>query len=167
MKTIILNLIFLLGVGLATAQEGVTPGTGKMPTDPGQVPSLVMERFNKEYPGVSGNWSKEEDNYRVEFTDPKSRMLHVIIYDRNGEVIRRENELDNMEYPGAINDYNQKNYPGEQLRIWSAEEKNGEKYFYTKRQSEVLKYDKDGQHLVPKDKSAGNKRTDQNKAQSR
>src|SRR5215213_6209966 len=97
-KLLLITLLITLAL-VSIAQEGKTPGTGNLPTTPGQVPTLVTEKFNHEFPGVSGNWSMDGDNYKVEFVDPVSHLGHVIIYDRNGEVIRRESELDKPSNP--------------------------------------------------------------------
>jgi hypothetical protein len=147
-KSILIIITTWLMVTAMLAQEGQTsPGSDRMPTDPGQVPTQVTERFNREYPGISGSWSKDGDNFRVEFTDPNSRMSHVIIYDRNGEVIRRENEVDQV--PQAINDYYQKNYPGEKLRTWRRNNTKGEQEYYTLHNKEQVRFDKEGKFIAP------------------
>src|SRR5688572_6556895 len=104
MKKIILISVMLCSMSCLFAQEGKTPGADRMPAESGQIPSMVVERFNREYPGVSGNWIKDGENFRVEFVDPQSHLGHIIVYDRNGEVIRRESELDGPSNPNAINE---------------------------------------------------------------
>src|ERR1041384_3535151 len=137
MKKIALIASLLFFAAVIPAQEGKSSAGGdRVPADPGQVPSQVTEKFNREYPGISGSWSKDGENYRVEFTDPKSRMNHVILYDRNGEVIRRESEVDQV--PQSINEYYNKNYPGEQLKTWALDEKSGERSYYAWRNKEQI-----------------------------
>jgi len=143
MKKALLFAILLLSINFSIAQEGKTPAD-KTQASSGQVPNVVIERFNREYPGVSGNWSVDGENFKVQFTDPQSHLGHIIVYDSNGEVLRRESELDGPKNPNAINDYFKKNYPGEQLKTWQVEEKNGDVSYYANRKEEVLRFNKDG-----------------------
>jgi hypothetical protein len=143
-RPFILSLMFV-GCCFSQAQTGQS---GSAETkDPAEVPSLVKDNFTREQPGDAGSWSKDGDNYRVEFVDKESRRGHVIIYDRNGNVVRRDSEVESV--PGPINDYYNKNYPGESFRTWSAQDPKGEKYYYSNRQSEVLRFDKEGKPLTP------------------
>ncbi len=144
MKKILFCTLLFLNTSLFFAQEGKTPAGDKTPATAGQVPSLVTERFNREYPGISGNWSTDGENFKVEFVDPQSHLGHIIVYDRNGEVVRRESELDGPKNPGAINDYYKKNYPGEEPRTWSVEEKNGDVSYYTRRKDQIVRFNKEG-----------------------
>jgi hypothetical protein len=161
MKKFILIAFASLSLAMSGQEGQTSPGTDRTPADPGTVPSQVVDRFNKEYPGISGNWSKDGDNFRVEFTDPASRMGHVIIYDRNGEVVRRESELDHI--PQSINEYYNQNYPGEKLKTWAAEDVTGNRYYYSWRNSQELRFDQEGRVMTPaKDKTAsGRKKTKQ------
>lgn len=89
-------LVLVLAVAL-DAQEGKTStNTDRVPTDAGQVPVAVMENFKRDNPGIAGNWSRDGENFRVEFTDAKSRQPHVIIYDSKGTVLRREGETEQV-----------------------------------------------------------------------
>ena len=144
MKKILLFAILLLNINFSIAQEGKTPGGDNTPSPSGQIPSLIVEKFNREYPGVSGSWTTDGENFKVEFTDPQSHLGHIIVYDRNGDVIRRESELDGPKNPNAINEYYKKNFPGEDIKTWSVEEKNGDRSYYAKRKEELLRFNKDG-----------------------
>jgi hypothetical protein len=137
---------FIISISMMGQEGKTSPDSDRMPTDPGQVPSQVTERFNREYPGISGSWTRDGDNYRVEFTDPNSRMSHVIIYDRNGEVVRRESEVDQV--PQTINEYYDKNYPGEKLRTWRSESVAGEHGYFTRRNDELVRFDKEGKFIA-------------------
>src|SRR5688572_22265324 len=132
MKKLIV-VIFLYLPGSFCAQAGGKSDISTQPQDPAQVPSLVKEAFTREHPQSHGTWSKEGENHKVEFVDKESRLGHVIVYDRTGKVIRRDSELESV--PGPINDYYNKNYPGETFKTWSAEAEK-EKYYYSNRKSE-------------------------------
>jgi len=145
MKKLILFAVLFLNVAVSSvAQEGKTPSGDNAPAATGQIPSLVTERFSREFPGISGSWSTDGENYKVEFIDPQSHLGHIIVYDRNGNVIRRESELDGPKNPGAINEYNKKNFPGEDLKTWAVEQKNGDKSYYTKRNEDIIWFNKEG-----------------------
>ena len=148
MKKLLLLFCVALVAGGLHAQEGKTStNTDRVPADPGQVPTQVTEKFNREYPGVTGGWTRDGENFRVEFTDPKTRMGHVIIYDRNGDVIRRESEVDQV--PQTINDYYNKTYPGEKIRTWESSNAKGEKEYYTWRDKEQVRFDREGKYIAP------------------
>jgi hypothetical protein len=141
---------FTLSVLLAGSINAQTVHPGStVSDDPNEVPSLVKENFTREQPGDAGTWTKDGDNYRVEFTDKESRLGHVIVYDRNGNVVRRDSEIENV--PAPINDYYKKNYPGETFRTWSAKDEKGGNYYYSNRQSETLRFNNEGKLVVPAD----------------
>jgi hypothetical protein len=143
-KIFLVSAMLILQLCTGLAQEGKTPGADKVPAESGQVPPVVLERFTREYPGISGTWAKDGDNYRVEFVDPQSHLGHIIVYDRNGDVIRRESELEGPGQPNALNQYFQRNFPGEQLKTWAVKEKDGTVSYYTQRNNEVLRFDDKG-----------------------
>jgi hypothetical protein len=141
---------FILSLALAGAVQAQTVQPGSpVAEDPNQIPSLVKDNFTREQPGDAGNWSKEGDNYRVEYVDKDSRLGHVIVYDRNGNVVRRDSELESV--PRPINEFYKKNYPGETFRTWSAKDEKGEKYYYSNRQSEELRFNNEGKLVSPRD----------------
>jgi hypothetical protein len=148
MKKLLLFICAILATTGVCAQEGkTTPDSDRVPADPGQVPTQVTEKFNREYPGVTGSWTRDGENFRVEFTDPKTRMAHVIIYDRNGDVIRRESEVDQV--PQSINEYYNKTWPGEKIRTWQADNTKGEKEYFTWRDREQVRFDREGKYIAP------------------
>ena len=88
-------------------------------------------------------------NFRVSYIDPTTKLGRVIVYDKSGNVVRRENEVDNLVYPGSIKDYYNKNYPGESYQVWSSEDKNtGKPLYYSNGSTETIWFDKDG-NMIP------------------
>jgi hypothetical protein len=54
--------------------------------------------------------------------------------------------------PGPINDYYNKNYPGETFRTWSTVNEKGEEYYFSNRKSETLRFNKEGKLVSPGDR---------------
>jgi hypothetical protein len=122
-----------------------------------QVPAEIRDKFNNERPGVPAVWRKDGDNYMVNFTDPDSNRGQIIVYDKNGAVLRRESELDNTAYPQSISEYYFRHYPGEKFRTWASEDQQGVKTFFIDRKSEIIRFDKDGKMIPGKTTTPANR----------
>lgn len=146
MKKAFILLVAIFGINMATAQT--------QETSPAQVPGNISEKFMKEHPAVSPSWKTEGKNYKAFYTDPKTHMGQLVVFDDKGNVLRQESELDKLAYPASINDYHAKNYPNEEYKLWSVQDKTGVNTFYSERNSQVLWFDKNGNYVVPKDKTA-------------
>jgi hypothetical protein len=139
-------LILLLICNFCIAQNSADP-KGATPVEKSEVPTLIIEKFTKEFPRVQPSWMREGDNFKAVFENQETHLPQSVIYDRNGNVIRRETQLDELSAPGAINEFYNKNFPGEKLNTWEAEDNSGVKTYYTKRSTEVIRFDKDGKLL--------------------
>ena len=93
MKKLLIAFVFLCSANIASAQAK-KPVTTK---DTTIVPALVQEKFTKEYPAITPAWTVDGKNYKAFYTDPKTNMSQLIVYDKDGNVLRRENELDKMQ----------------------------------------------------------------------
>lgn len=121
--------------------------------DPKQVPAVVIQNFTTQFPTVTAAWRMEGKNYRARFVDPQNKLGRAIVYDKEGNVIRTENEVDKAGYPSAIGDYYSDNYPGETYQVWYTDEKTGAKTLYfTNRNDETIWFDKEGK-IVPAKKA--------------
>lgn len=149
MKICLLSL-FLFFAFTASAQ--IPANAGKEKTIPAQVtpPQEITDKFNKEYPGIAANWRMDGKNFRAEFVDPNTFKGNCIVYDKDGNVIRRENEMENASYPSTINDYFIKHFPGEKFKTWTSLDPNGQKTYYIKRSGETVWFDKEGNYIDPK-----------------
>lgn len=144
MKNLILILSLVLGSLAVKAQEK----TENANLNPSQVPVAVKTIFDTEHPGISAIWKADGENLKVSYNDPESKLGRIIVYDKEGKVVRVENEVDNMKYPNAIGEFYNKNYPGEKYQVWSAEDKtDGETNYYSGRNMETIWFDKDGNKL--------------------
>ena len=109
-----------------------------------KTPTAVTAAFQRQYPGASPEWKADGKNYKAVFTDPKTRLGHIVVYDKEGNVVRSENEMDKLSSPGAINEYHSRNYPNEDYRIWSIEEKGGVSGYYSDHRSQKVQFDREG-----------------------
>lgn len=113
MKTLILITCFIFAINFLTAQSIQITASQPPALNPSQVPPAAITSFTNENPGISGTWRAEEKNYRVNYIDPNTKLARIIIYDKDGKVVRRENEVDNTPYPGNIKDSHERKYPSE------------------------------------------------------
>jgi hypothetical protein len=115
-----------------------------------QVPSSIKESFINQYPGEPALWKKDGKFYKVSFNDPVSHLGQIIVYDENGNVVRKETEVESLEYPSNINTYYLEKYPGEKYKIWKTENMTGERQFYIDHKSQRLLFDSDGNIISDK-----------------
>lgn len=117
-------------------------------TSPTQVPDNVSSKFSTQYPTATPTWKLDGNNYSAWYTDPQTKMQSMVVYDKDGNLVRRENELDAMNYPSTINDYYTKTYPTEKdYKVWSSEDATGNRTYYTKRKGQMIWFDKDGNYV--------------------
>ncbi|MBA3665719.1 MAG: hypothetical protein H0W61_16170 [Bacteroidetes bacterium] len=160
MKQIIYCAGLILITGLLNAQSvtptsTITPGGGidktlAAPTDRTSVapPEHITTRFNNEYPGKNSvSWKVEGNNYWVTYTDPKTNMVNVIVYDKEGKIIRKESEADKNTYPSDIGDFYSKQYPKEKYKVWQTEKEPGKTYYFITRKGKLIWFDQTGKNI--------------------
>src|SRR4051812_27760320 len=101
------SILFLLAYLplFCLAQAPATAGRAKDLTETVHPPQVVLDKFTREFPEVTPSWRMDGQNFKAEFMDPLTLKGTAIVYDKEGRVIRRENEVDNTSYPQSINDY--------------------------------------------------------------
>jgi hypothetical protein len=143
------SLLLLLVVSAIQAQQA--PGEslkGNIPVKNPEVPAPVLEKFTREFPSAQADWSLDGENYKAAFTNPDTRLKQIVIYDRKGNVVRRESELDKMSTPGALNEYYQKTYPDEEFSAWESRDATGVATYYVNRKSEIVRFDHTGKPVT-------------------
>jgi hypothetical protein len=74
-----------------------------------EVPSNLRDSFHKEHPiAADVEWEMEGMNYKVEFD--VDRMEHEVWYSKDGETVRREQELSKKDLPSSITDMIESKY---------------------------------------------------------
>lgn len=154
MKRFGILFAFLVSLQFCLAQTG---GKEENPhLEPSQVPAVVIQKFDTDHPGITPVWKADGENYKASFNDPVSKLGRMIVYDKQGKVLRTENEVDNATYPKPIGEYYEKNYPGEKYQVWSSEDlESGQMLYYSGRNMETIWFDKDGAR-VPERKAKNN-----------
>ena len=109
-------------------------------------PLPILDHFARNYPGVTPHWGMQGRHYVAVYIDPEKALRHMVIYDKHGTILRREDELHLEDCPIGLQAYYFKNYPNEELRVWSYEEAGDVKYYFRHR-SRTLWFDKDGNHI--------------------
>lgn len=138
MKKIILSSCLLFALLGASAQNTM-PASSNV-----QAPDAISTRFNNDYPNLQPTWTMDGSNYRADYSD--GSVNRSVIYDPQGKVMSREEQLNTNAYPTTIGDYYTKNYPSEKYNVWSSTDANGEMTYYTKRNSETIWFDKSGKY---------------------
>lgn len=146
MKRIFLTALLFGAFSISNAQSDEATGL-----DPKQVPAVVVQSFTTQFPTVTPSWHKDGDHFRVKYIDAQSKLGRVMVYDKEGNVLRTENEVDKAGYPSAIGDYYSDNYPGETYQVWTTDDKTGERTLYfSNRNEETFYFDKEGKVLPSK-----------------
>ncbi|MCW3076753.1 MAG: hypothetical protein JWO32_1362 [Bacteroidetes bacterium] len=160
MKKIILcagALIFSVAIKAQTPTptKTIAPTTDRdktlaTPTDRTSVapPEIVLGKFNTDNPGKNNViWKAEGNNYWVTYTDPKTNMVNVIVYDKDGKVIRKESEVDKLVYPSGISEYYTKQYPKEKYKVWQTDNDEGKTHYFINRKGKMFWFDQSGKSI--------------------
>lgn len=116
-------------------------------TGGGMPPAVVSTRFTADYPGVQANWSRDHmNNYRAEYKDMGSNSSRSITYDKNGNMVSRDLELGDNDYPTGIKDYFSTNNLKDKHSVWSSEDKDGNKIYYSNYNNDTYWFDKNGKY---------------------
>lgn len=147
MKKVIIILFAALAINTAIAQTN-TP-TGMQTTPPGvNAPSIVLNNFTTNQPNTKVEWRMDEENYAADYKDNITGRGRTIVYDRDGNVLRRDYEVEYTVYPGTIGQYYSENYPKEKYIVWSSEDGDGNlSYYYSYHDyGKIVWFDKDGKY---------------------
>jgi hypothetical protein len=125
-------------------------------TSGGMPPSTVTNRFTTDYPGMTPSWTTDHvNNYRASYKDAGSNSSRSVTYDKNGNVISRDMELGDNDYPTGIKDYFNKNKMNNKHSVWSSEDKDGKKIYYSTYDNKTYWFDKDGKYQDNKGTGTG------------
>ena len=79
-----------------------------------KAPVLVTTAFTKDFPGATGKWEKEGNNYEVNFKQNGNTMS--ALYDVKGNKTESEMDLKISALPASITSYIAKNYKGAKIK---------------------------------------------------
>lgn len=101
MKTLNIIILSLFVSAMAMAQD----------LNPKDVPQVVINAFTKEnIKATNIEWEKNRNHYKVEFD--LGRMEHEIWYNSSGEVIKKKQDITEVDLPQPIKDVIKSKYAG-------------------------------------------------------
>jgi hypothetical protein len=135
MKTILIAWWMLFSVGLCYSQVANVPGT-------------IQKKFQQSYPSAAAvEWQAMTDHYKVMFTDKKN-LHHTIVYDKEGKILTREEEMDDQSVMTSIREYFIKNFPDKKdSRVWKVEDETGKISYYSPVEDAVIFFDENGKFV--------------------
>jgi hypothetical protein len=120
------------------------------PTDRTSVnipPELIKNTFDADYPGKNTvTWKIEGSNWWVYYSNPETKSGHIIVYDKEGKVIRREDEAEKG-FPERITAYYSEKFPGEKFKVWETEKPAGQRFYFVTRKDKNYWFDKNGKFV--------------------
>jgi len=146
MKKALVLILFTFGMNVLVSQS-INPSAKTILT---KAPKKVSNKFIEQYPNVKPSWTLDGENYQAKYPDSKTQLNHFVLYDKEGNVMRKESELDYKEYPVVINQYHSWRFPNETFKVLQCEAPNGDKYYYSKRKNEIIKFDTLGNYISDK-----------------
>ncbi|MGK9118343.1 PepSY-like domain-containing protein [Olivibacter jilunii] len=90
----------LIGFFALLINAGVSLGQDIQPS---QVPSVVVNSFNKAFPKASDvEWEMQGDLYKVEFETGLLSVDHDVWYDKGGKLIEHKEEISKKDLPSTV-----------------------------------------------------------------
>jgi len=158
MKKTIFSILAAFGINAMVAQTNTaTPDYGN--NAPLSTPNTITSKFNADYPNNNPTWTSDNGTYRAQYMDGTTNMGRSVIYDKDGTMMSREEQLSNTSYPMPIVDYYSKTYPNEKYDVWSTTDKAGNTTYYTNRNDETIWFDKNGKYKSKTTKSGKAKKS--------
>jgi hypothetical protein len=148
-RFLILSLLLTCLFNKAQMGQTFQPAITVMFQNP-MTPLIILEHFARTNPDAIPFWGTEGNNYTVRYIDPRTALGHKLVYDRQGVILRSENEIALNECPASLVAYYHKNHANEPVRIWSYEENTGLKKYFIRVQSRTLWFDKEGRYMKRK-----------------
>jgi hypothetical protein len=82
--------------------------------DASKVPSAVKATFEKQYPGASVKWEKEDGKYEAGFKQNGNTMS--ALYEANGTMTESEMDIKVSDLPASVLAYVKENYKGKKIK---------------------------------------------------
>jgi len=139
------NFLFaLFSLCLLNILQGQSFGIAKGQPESPETPTVLIKQFKKDYPAFTPTWSREGYNYRADYTNTANNTAGMVVYDKNGRILRSETEMQANSYPGSINDYHTSNLPSSKYRVYATKDTTGVTSFYSTSDGQTYYFDKDG-----------------------
>ena len=111
-----------------------------------KVPAVVTTAFAKDFPGVTGKWDKEGNDYEVNFKQNGNTMS--ALYDANGNKTETEMDIKVSALPASITAYLSQHYKGAKVKEAAVITKaNGEVNYEAEVKGKDVLFTKDGKFI--------------------
>jgi hypothetical protein len=146
MRTIVLSLLIVVGTVLRSQEVFSYQPLTIVPVANPMTPLPILYHFARNYPDSRPFWGIEGKHYVVRYVDPGTALGHKITYDKHGNILRQEDEVNLKDCPAGLQAYYKENFPDETLPVWCYAEGNKKKY-YLQMSGKVIWFDKDGNYI--------------------
>jgi hypothetical protein len=119
---------------------------GAQKIEESKVAEAAKQSFIQKYPGLTGKWEKENDNYEVSFKKDGKSMSAVI--DSKGAILETETDIAIKDLPAEAASYIKSHYKGAVIKE-AAEiiKANGDKIFEAEVNKKDILFDAAGKYL--------------------
>ncbi len=147
MKKIFLLLAIVFSITALNAQTNTPVGMQTTPAGV-DVPSIVVNNFTLNEPNTTAVWRMDEENYAADYKDKITGQGRTVLYDRDGNLMRRDYEVEYTVFPASVGQYYSENFPKEKYIVWSSEDSGGNLLYYYSYHDygKMVWFDKDGKY---------------------
>jgi hypothetical protein len=157
-------ILFFSFIQLLSAQSNGVP-TGVRLTPAPELPSIVNDRFRRDFPNVRPDWQEAGENYSASFLDDSTHLPGTAVYSSTGELLTRRSRLQKGSYPQPIDQYFSSERPGEAFDLWREDNKDKSLLYFGISRSDTLWFGAQGNYLQEMNLKSGNLRfTEKDKA---
>jgi hypothetical protein len=149
-------LIFSFLQVLSAQTNGVPTGVRLTPSP--ELPSIVNERFRRDFPNVRPDWQQAGDNFTATFLGDSTHLPVTVVYSGTGELLARRSRLQKGSYPQAIDQYYSSERQGEAFDIWREDNKDKAFLYFGVTRSDTLWFGVQGNYLQDMNRKSGNLR---------
>jgi hypothetical protein len=133
---------------------GNSGSLSQSPQEDLSVPEKVRTAFSEAYKNMKAAWKREGQNFKARFknkNENEETLQTVVVYDKEGNVIRTEKQISSADYPSELAKYyNGKNIDLSNYEVWEVDGKNGTRKYFTKHEGEgdIVWFDNKGRHMT-------------------
>jgi len=140
MKKIILFL-FALNIALCGCTQKIKEN---------DVPTSVVDKFKKDYPDRTDvKWEKKGSNYEALYKNPNEYL--EVQYDKDGNVIQSEHQIEIAALPKEVKGYTASNFPGKNIsEAYLITDKDGNDTYECIIEEKTYVFDSDGKYKTEK-----------------
>lgn len=154
-KLIYIAAALTINAGIYAQTDAAAPvntvNTNTESVDASTTPEAITKHFNNDYPNEIATWHKDGDNYKAYYIDSQTKLRRTVVYDKNGNDISEDYELEYNEIPyGIVNYYSSTSKQDNNYHVWERETNKGEIVYVSKMDGKTAYFDKNGKPMSAK-----------------